>query len=215
MKEKVLKIIFLPLVLLYMNSVVLCFFIQDLTKVSKLLPIIVLDIILGIDIIIRNRSKKEDRYNRIIVIAAFLIFPILVAAPYIESRLLFGKGDILNIVIAVGILLEAIGGFILIYSRISIGKYGTTSIALEENHILITTGIYKYSRNPIYFGMIVLFVGYGISLYGFISTGFLGAFIWSICLSRIKLEEKVLEEAFGSNYLEYKKKTKCLIPFIY
>jgi protein-S-isoprenylcysteine O-methyltransferase Ste14 len=122
---------------------------------------------------------------------------------------------IFSFITTLGLIFEICGGLILFYSRKSIGKYGTSSVAIEDNHKLLTKGMYKYSRNPIYLGIILLLTGYGISLSSIISTIFLFIFLVVILLSRMKQEEQILEESFGKEYLEYKKKTKRFIPFIY
>jgi len=79
---------------------------------------------------------------------------------------------------------------------------------------LVKDGLYKHIRHPLYlgeilrnFGIVSIFSsGYGI-LFIMIGTIFL--------LLRINVEEEMLIEAFGSDYEDYKRKTKKLIPYIY
>ncbi len=69
---------------------------------------------------------------------------------------------------------------------------------------LVNTGIYKYSRNPMYLGTLVLLIALMIWLGNAINVIFLGVFVWYITMFQIKPEEKVLEELFGEKYLSYK-----------
>jgi protein-S-isoprenylcysteine O-methyltransferase Ste14 len=214
MKTK--KLIILPFVLLYFDSIVLVILFNGLMQIQKIIPLVILNVFFFIDILIRYTSEKKDKFNRIIIIASFFLFPLLIAAPYIESIYLYLNDTLIfSFITTLGLIFEICGGLILFYSRKSIGKYGTSSVAIEDNHKLLTKGMYKYSRNPIYLGIILLLTGYGISLSSIISTIFLFIFLVVILLSRMKQEEQILEESFGKEYLEYKKKTKRFIPFIY
>lgn len=75
---------------------------------------------------------------------------------------------------------------------------------------LITTGLFKYSRNPIFLGMLMSLTGLFMTLPTFISLSF---FIISNILIQIqiRLEEEFLLKQHGTYYLEYKKKVRRLI----
>ena len=73
---------------------------------------------------------------------------------------------------------------------------------------LVNTGIYKYSRNPMYLGTLVLLIALVIWLGNFINIIFLYFFIWYITTFQIKPEEEVLEKLFGEEYLRYKMKVR-------
>ena len=95
-------------------------------------------------------------------------------------------------------------------------KYMLSSMRLQtvEDHILITDGLFKYIRHPLYLGGIFQYVGGPFLFTSFISLIFMLMLI-PIILLRIQIEEKMLLEEFGEEYEEYKKRTKLLIPFIY
>ncbi|MFX0167725.1 MAG: methyltransferase family protein [Candidatus Hodarchaeota archaeon] len=82
-----------------------------------------------------------------------------------------------------------------------------------QSSILITTGIYAHCRNPITFGYTLLPLGMGLL---FQSLGMAIPFpliILVIMVIRIKLvEEPHLEERFGEQYREYKRKTPFMVP---
>lgn len=75
---------------------------------------------------------------------------------------------------------------------------------------LITTGLFKYSRNPIFLGMLMSLTGLFMTLPTFISLNF---FIISNILIQIqiRLEEEFLLKQHGTYYLKYKKKVRRLI----
>jgi protein-S-isoprenylcysteine O-methyltransferase Ste14 len=85
---------------------------------------------------------------------------------------------------------------------------------IHKDHKLITHGIYRFTRNPIYLGFLMVFTGlpvYSNSVYGFLT---MPLFI-PIFLNRIRMEEKLLTEEFQDAFQDYKETSKKLIPFIY
>jgi len=78
----------------------------------------------------------------------------------------------------------------------------------EKASTLVTTGIYQFSRNPMYLSLFLLLVGWAIYL-GSLSPLLLPLlFIWVITSQQIKPEEQVLEKVFGEEYLSYKQKVR-------
>lgn len=96
-----------------------------------------------------------------------------------------------------------------------LGKQWALSARLVEGHMLIQDGPYSLVRNPIYtgmFGLLVatgLAVGRGIPLLVAIVLFALGTYI------RVHREERLLRDAFGSEFEAYAQKVPALIPGIY
>lgn len=76
-----------------------------------------------------------------------------------------------------------------------------------DNSKLVTTGIYKYSRNPQYLGWFITL--FGISFLGHSILSFLLTFLFIVIIHFriIKLEEPYLSRIFGNEYELYKKST--------
>ncbi|MAM15835.1 MAG: isoprenylcysteine carboxyl methyltransferase [Flavobacteriaceae bacterium] len=89
-------------------------------------------------------------------------------------------------------------------------KSKTTVNPVEFKNVekLVTSGIYKYSRNPMYLGMIMIIISTTVYYFNFYSL--LTPFIFYFWINRfqIKREEVFLEEKFGQEYLSYKTKTR-------
>ena len=79
----------------------------------------------------------------------------------------------------------------------------------SETSVLITQGMYRYSRNPMYLGLLLLIIAATIwfgTWFGIIISVF---FILLInILQIIPEEEEALLQIFGEEYLEYKKKVR-------
>ncbi len=71
---------------------------------------------------------------------------------------------------------------------------------------LVTTGLFRYSRNPIYLGFSIALFGVAIVLGNFIAFDGFFAFIIAANLWYIPFEENEMEKQFGQDYLAYKKK---------
>lgn len=87
-----------------------------------------------------------------------------------------------------------------------------TPIPLMATQKLVIKGPYTYCRNPMTLGTTLFYLGVAIWQGSLSAIGL--ALIYTVgILIYIKLiEERELEERFGSDYLEYKRKTQFLIP---
>jgi len=97
----------------------------------------------------------------------------------------------------------------------SLGKYFTVDVTIREGHQIKKDGIYSVLRHPSYSASLLTFLGLGLFLNNWVALfiAFIPPFL--AFLYRIKIEEKALIEQFGQYYIDYKKQTKKLIPFIY
>ena len=114
----------------------------------------------------------------------------------------------------IGLALFFIGLTIMIVGQATLWRNYSGTVVIREDHQLITHGIYRFTRNPIYLGAFMVFVGlpvYAASLYGFLTS----LVLIPIFLSRIRLEEELLTEEFQGAYQKYRETTRKLIPFIY
>ncbi len=68
---------------------------------------------------------------------------------------------------------------------------------------LITTGWYRYSRNPMYLGMCLLLIAWAIHLANLYALFCVALFIWVLNQAQIKPEELALKQKFGAQYAAY------------
>ncbi len=79
---------------------------------------------------------------------------------------------------------------------------------------LVESGIYGKVRHPLYSSLFFLALGAFLKEPALFSAILLFGTIFTL-LSTIGAEEKVDEDKFGPQYLEYKRKTKMFIPYVY
>ncbi len=120
-----------------------------------------------------------------------------------------------NWIIYLGLIVLFIGIFTRFLIIKSLGKYFTVDVTIRQDHKIKKDGVYSLLRHPSYSASLLTFLGLGLFLDNWISLiiAFIPPFL--AFLYRIKIEEKALIEQFGQDYIDYKKQTKKLIPFIY
>ena len=137
-----------------------------------------------------------------------LLVLILVVSNYFSSKkidlILLPNQDITAIIIFL------IGMLILINPIFKFIKSKTTidPIKFKKVNKLITSGIYRYSRNPMYLGLLILVTSTSIFYLNIFSITTPVFFYFWINRFQIKREEIFLTKKFGKEYLLYKTKTR-------
>lgn len=107
------------------------------------------------------------------------------------------------IFLTLGIILDASSVFRFIVNRTTINP-----VKPQNSKKLITNGLYAYTRNPMYLGLLMILAGYACYLSSLIAFLLLPVFMWVLTIMQIKPEEKILEKLFKDEYLQYKKKVR-------
>ena len=112
----------------------------------------------------------------------------------------------------VGVLLFACGLFIFARSHIDLKSNWSPSLEIRKDHTLVTDGIYRYIRHPMYASQWVSAMAQILLLQNWLAGPIsLIVFIPSYFL-RVQAEEKLMLDTFGEPYHEYMKKTGGVIP---
>lgn len=112
-----------------------------------------------------------------------------------------------------GCILAMVGVSIAVWARYYLGRNWGMPMTIKENAELVTTGPYRWVRNPIYTGVILALMGTGLVA---------GTWWFVICVASIVYfivsvfqEEKIMLKAFPNTYPAYKARTWRLVPFIF
>ncbi|MBU4348157.1 isoprenylcysteine carboxylmethyltransferase family protein [Patescibacteria group bacterium] len=113
-----------------------------------------------------------------------------------------------------GIIIFILGVTISVYARIVLGDNWRTARKADKPRELVTTGIYGYTRHPIYFGSWLMGLGFELALASWIFFVILliGSPFVLFCINE---EEKLLLKWFGKEYRDYKNKTKRFMPHLF
>jgi len=97
------------------------------------------------------------------------------------------------------------------FSALSCFKRASTTVnpvEPERTSKIVTDGAFQYSRNPMYFGLLLLLFSYDVYLGNIIGLIVCFFFVLYMTYFQILPEERVLERKFGVLYLEYKSKVR-------
>lgn len=102
------------------------------------------------------------------------------------------------------------GIFLVLMSSVVFLRLKTTLNPMKPEFatVLIKTGVYQYSRNPIYLGLTIILLGWGVYLNNILALLFVAGFVYYINRFQIKPEEESLSKIFGVQFEEYKRSVR-------
>ena len=112
------------------------------------------------------------------------------------------------------IVCTAAGLVVAIVARRTLAGNWSRAVAFKEDHELITRGLYRYVRHPIYTGILLMILGTAL----FVGTPSAGIGFLIIVLAlwfKLRAEEELLTDHFPREYPAYRNRTKALIPFVF
>jgi protein-S-isoprenylcysteine O-methyltransferase Ste14 len=87
-------------------------------------------------------------------------------------------------------------------------RVGTAIEPFRQSDQLVTNGLYRFTRNPMYLGFVLVLVGVAVMLGSLTPLLVIPPFIALTTIRFIHPEESALEERFGTAYLEYKRRVR-------
>ena len=114
-----------------------------------------------------------------------------------------------------GILLIVIGVLVRQWSILILGRFFTVTVSVQKNQRVVDHGPYRFVRHPSYLGLFLVILGIGLALHSWGGVLVLLAMNGVAFGYRIYIEEKVLISELGDDYVQYMKRTKRLVPFIF
>jgi protein-S-isoprenylcysteine O-methyltransferase Ste14 len=174
-------------------------------------------IIFEILVTTRTRARGDDRkQNRASTLAVFgsiiLAFLIMQAAPqqapwaaiHWDGWLVFG----------IGIVLALAAFAFRLWAMATLGRFFTAALTTTPDQNVIQTGPYRFMRHPSYAAPLVIVLGAALTFVNWLSLAAVVPVFLAYCY-RIRVEERLLIAELGSDYVDYCRRTKRLIPFIY
>ena len=153
--------------------------------------------------LVRGAAKEgKTRIIEILLsIATGVIVPIQLISMLEDRSLLPSELRVL------GIILGALGDIIFLIAVITMKDSWRAGIPTEnEKTALISNGIYRYSRNPAFFGFDLMYIGFQLVYFNLFLLPFT---IFAVLMLHLQIlrEEEYLTSTFGGEYLKYKERT--------
>lgn len=110
-----------------------------------------------------------------------------------------------------GVVLAWVGAPLVLWSRASLGRYWSGTVALKHDHQLIQSGPYRRVRHPLYTGLILAASGWCLCITTWSSL--LGVLSLFACFERrAHKEDALMASEFGAQFEAYRSRTGRLIP---
>jgi len=124
------------------------------------------------------------------------------------------SGDGPMVVTVLGVVLMVLGGILAVLGVRSLGRGLTALPHPRDGSELVSTGVYRLVRHPIYGGLVIGALGYGLAMHAMV-TAVVGS-IALLAFFRLKSarEEVWLEQRYAG-YPAYRAATRRILPFIY
>jgi protein-S-isoprenylcysteine O-methyltransferase Ste14 len=113
----------------------------------------------------------------------------------------------------VGCTLIAAGGVLGLPAFVFLGRGVTPMPYPKTGAPLVETGPYAIVRHPMYAGGFLVGLGWALCIQGWLTLGFVGAFLAFIDF-KSRVEERWLTEKFPE-YAAYQRRVRKIIPFVY
>ena len=137
-------------------------------------------------------------------IIALIMITIIYLSSFIIEPVTFDYQLLISILVTVIGLACAISSFRLF------AKHKTTisPFTPSETTALVTDGMYRYSRNPMYLALVLLTIAVTIFFGAWLGVVIVVIFIYTLNFLQIIPEEEALLDIFGEEYVEYQKKVR-------
>lgn len=134
---------------------------------------------------------------------------------FFSSALSFADYSLHPVALIAGTLLVASGCWFLYRTHADLGRNFSYLLEIQENHQLVTTGIYRRIRHPLYSSVLLFAIGHALVVPNYIAGPSLALALVPLVAWRMGPEERMMTEEFGDEYTEYCRHTKRLIPGVY
>lgn len=159
-----------------------------------------------------NEKQSSDRFSVILILAMSALG---VIAPIVDWAYFHTEKNVLNWITYLGVATLLFGIYFRAWAVNTLGKFFTATVQIKDDHQLIQGGPYQIVRHPSYTGAFLAILSTSLILNSWI--GFIIAFL-AMSLAyyvRIGIEERELIGKFQDRYIEYKKTTKMIIPYVW
>ena len=116
---------------------------------------------------------------------------------------------------AAGVLCLVAGLWWFHRSHSDLGTYWSVTLELRENHRLITEGVYRHVRHPMYAALFLYSIGQALVVPNWVVGPVYFVTFGILFALRIGAEERMMLETFGDEYAAYRARTKRLVPGIW
>ena len=159
------------------------------------------------------KSHKTPLETGLLVLAwvGFLVPLIWVASPVFR----FAEYPLRTGPLVAGVMCFVIGLWLFSRSHADLGTNWSITLEVREGHRLITQGVYRRVRHPMYSALALYSVGQALVIPNWVA-GLANLVAFAVLFAlRVGAEERMMAQQFGSEYAAYAARTKRLVPRVW
>ena len=159
------------------------------------------------------RSHKTSRETFLLLLAwvGFFVPLIWVVSPVFS----FADYPLRGGPLVAGLTCLASGLWLFYRSHADLGTNWSVTLELRQEHRLITQGVYRAIRHPMYSALSLYAVGQALVIPNWVA-GFTNMIALAVLIAlRLGAEEKMMAEQFGDEYAAYSARTKRFVPGVW
>ena len=161
--------------------------------------------------VVKDRKGLLEVLLLIIAMLGFFVPLIWIASPLFS----FADYPLRAVPLAAGIVCFVVGLWLFLRSHADLGTNWSITLQLRENHSLITQGVYRRIRHPMYASLFLYSIGQLLALPNWIAGPSYLVTFGILYALRIRVEERMMLEEFGADYAAYMGRTKRLVPGVW
>jgi len=129
---------------------------------------------------------------------------------WLAARTTAGFGATAPLRRPLAVILIAIGIYLIIAARVALNRAGTTWLPTEPGRTtaIVTSGVYRFSRNPIYLGMESILLSWAVVLASPAAVLVSALFVAYIDRYQIRPEEQTLADSLGRDFRDYSQRVR-------
>lgn len=155
-------------------------------------------------------ADRRDRGSTRLLLGCYLLSALVVVA---FDRA--GIGELPARAAWFGVPAVAAGLVLRAWGMRTLGRSYTRTLRTVDTQRLVRTGPYRLIRHPGYAGSLLVWIGYAVGTGSWAAALVVAALLFAAYGWRISAEERLLLDAFGSEYARYRRVSKRLVPFVY
>lgn len=138
----------------------------------------------------------------LVAITAFAMWLSAVALPGLSSSHAY-RVPVAVVILLAGLAIAVLGVLSFRSARTTVNPLNPASTSS-----LVTTGVYRWTRNPMYLGFLLMLIAWGVWLSHVTAVAWVVLFAWYLQRFQIVPEERILKSMFGEKFDEYARKVR-------
>lgn len=167
----------------------------------------------------RSRSMKVAKHARTTLerlVLAFAVVSFFVPLVWAATGVFaFAEYELHPVPLVIGTTILAASLVLFHRSHADLGTNWSVTLEVREGHTLVTHGVYRTIRHPMYTALISYGIGQALVLPNWIAGPSYLVAMLLVFATRLGPEERLMREQFGAEYDAYRARTKRLVPDVY